>query len=313
LAGPPDLRPDSIRGYKTAVAALRRTVPGLTGPAGVTAEVAHRFKREFLSGSYARGKASDARTYKRSPTSCRTYQRSLRSLWSKHFKPLGYVKDNLWLDVPYPNSPRGRRVRVPSEDAVKAFFAWLAKKHPGWELPRVFVTVKMLPGCRALDLCKARTADLARDSLMLAAEATKTREARTVPLPADVVADLRRLAGPTWLWEHSVEEAKSQRPNPKALSRTDYDPSTWRWTIQNLFREFNQGRTPKTQLRPHDLRARAFTLVVAATQSVDATAEAMGSDPQTARHYMEAAKAFDRSEILRKAADLLRPAIVGRF
>ena len=40
------------------------------------------------------------------------------------------------------------------------------------------------------------------------------------------------------------------------------------------------------------------------TQIVDATAQAMGVDPQTARHYLDAAKAFDRSEILRKAADL---------
>ena len=207
-----DLRPDSIRGYKTAVAALRRTVPGLTGPAGVTAEVAHRFKREFLSGTYARGKASDARTYKRSPTSCRSYQRSLRSLWSKHFKPLGYIKDNPWLDVPYPNTPRGRRVRVPSEEVVNEFFAWLAKKHPGWDLPRLFVTVKMLAGCRTLDLCKAKTADLGRDSLTLAAEATKTREARTVPLPADVVADLRRAAGPKWCG--SGRSRKPRRTGP---------------------------------------------------------------------------------------------------
>jgi hypothetical protein len=302
----PDLRPDSIRSYRCAVAALRRTIPELTGPATVTAAAAHRFKREILSGTYARGKASDAAQYKRTPTSCRTYLRSLRSLWSKHFKPLGYVKENVWLDVPYPNAPKGRRVRVPSEEVVGEFFAWLGEKHPGWELPRLFVTVKMVAGCRTIDLCRAKSADLGRDSLTLTAEATKTREARTVPLQPDVVKALRRVAGPVWLWGRSVEESKKQRPNPKVQARTEYDPSTWRWTIQNLFREFNQGRPAKSRLRPHDLRARAFTLTAAMTQSVDATAEAMGADPQTARHYLEAAKAFDRSAILRKAADLLR-------
>ncbi len=196
---------------------------------------------------------------------------------------------------------------VPSEDAVAEFFVWLEAKHPGWALPRLFVTVKMLAGCRTLDLAKAKSADLAADSLTLTAEATKTREARTVPLPSDLVAELRRESGPVWLWENSVQESKEYRPNPRTKNRTEYSPATWAWTISNLFREFNAGRAKKNQLRPHDLRARAFTVVAKATQSVDATARAMGADPQTARHYLDAAQAFDRSEILRKAGELLRP------
>lgn len=303
----PDLRPESIRAYRTAVKALRKVLPTVAGPVGVTAPMAHRFKREFLAGTYTRGRASDAKTYKRSPTSCTTYLRCLRSLWSKHFRPLGHVRENPWLDVPYPNAPRGKRVRVPEEDTVTGFFQWLAAKHPGWELPRLFVQVKMLAGCRTLDLCRARTADLGADTLTLTAEATKTREPRTVPLPADVAADLRRVAGPTWLWERSLEESKLHRPNPKTKTKSAYSPSTWRWTVQNLFREFNAGRAGQPRLRPHDLRARAFTVVAAATQSVDATARAMGADPQTARHYLDAAKAFDGSGILKQAANLLRP------
>ena len=192
----PDFAPIPSARYRTAVKALRRYFPDLAGPADVTPEVAHRFKREFLSGTYARGNASDAARYHRSPTSCRTYLRCLRSLWSKHFKPLGHVRGQPVADVPYPNAPRGKRVRVPAEEMVTAFFAWLAEKHPGWDLPRLFVTVKMLAGCRTIDLCKVKTADLGPDSLTLTAEATKTREARTVPLPADVAADLRRVAGP---------------------------------------------------------------------------------------------------------------------
>lgn len=104
-----------------------------------------------------------------------------------------------------------------------------------------------------------------------------------------------------------MEETKRYRPSPKTKSKTEYSPSTWRWTVQNLFREFNKAHSVKSRLRPHDLRARAFTLVGVATQSVDATARALGADPQTARHYIDAAKAFDRSDILKKAAGLLLP------
>ncbi|QDU19683.1 hypothetical protein ETAA1_16130 [Urbifossiella limnaea] len=48
-------------------------------------------------------------------------------------------------------------------------------------------------------------------------------------------------------------------------------------------------------------------MVAAVSQSVDATARAMGADPQTARHYLDAARAFDGSGIQKWAADLLRP------
>lgn len=47
--------------------------------------------------------------------------------------------------------------------------------------------------------------------------------------------------------------------------------------------------------------------MAAATQHVDATAQATGLDPQTARHYLDAGKASDRLDIMRRASDLLLP------
>ena len=270
--------------------------------------MAHAFPNKCLRTPYTRGKASDAAHYKRSPTSVNNYLRSLTSLWGRmHWgRPGGFVPANVWAEVPDLNAPRGKRVRVPAEDAVTAFFGWLETRHPGWALPRLFVTVKMPAGCRALDLCQARTADLGKDALTLTAEATKTREARTIPLPADVLTELRRLAGPTYLWERVAGESRQHRPGTKDGHAAGYRPSSWRHAVQNLFREFNKTRPAGGKLRPHDLRARAITLVAAATQSVDATAQAMGVDPQTARHYLDAKKAFDGSAVLRAAQDALR-------
>ncbi|AWM38290.1 hypothetical protein C1280_15720 [Gemmata obscuriglobus] len=303
----PDLRPDSVRAYRTAVKALRDIFPELAGPADVTVPLAEQFKRKFMSGTYARGKASDAKRYTRSKTSCATYLRCLRSLWQKHFKPLGHVDGNPSREVEYPNTPRGRRVTVPAEETVTAFFTWLAQRHPGWELPKLFVQVKIVAGRRTLDLCKVRTTDLGADTLTLSAETTKTREARVVPLPAQLATALKTHAGPVWLWERSAEESKLHRPDRKKHGVTEYKPTTWGWTIQNLFHEFNESRPGEQNLRPHDLRGRAFTLVAATTGDVYATAAALGADPQTARHYLEAAKAFDRSGILKQAAAILLP------
>lgn len=307
----PDLREGSIYGYTTAVDAVRRLFPDLPGPAAVTPAVAARFPALCLSTRYRRGKASDAASYKRSPTTVNSLLRTLRSLWSKHWRPKGYVTSTPWKDVPYLNAARGRRVRVPTEAAVTDFFTWLAGRYPGWELPRLFVTVKMLAGCRTADLCRAMTVDLKADSLTLSAEVTKTREARTIPLPADVAADLRRVAGKVFLWERAAVECRTHRGGTRDGHAGGYSPASWQTTVQNLFREFNRGRLPADRVRPHDLRARAITLVAAATQSVDLTAEAMGVDPLTARHYLEAGKAFDRSSVLRAAQAVLRQGSVG--
>lgn len=105
LEATPDLRPESIRAYKTAITAVRSLFPDLTGPADVTEEIATRFKREFLAGTFKRGKADNPTAYKRSPTTCATLLRSLRSLWTKHFRPFGQVTANSWREVPFPNAP----------------------------------------------------------------------------------------------------------------------------------------------------------------------------------------------------------------
>ena len=127
-----------------------------------------------------------------------------------------------------------------------------------------------------------------------------------MPLPADVVAALRACAGKVWLWERAATECAIHRPSRMSGHAGGYSPSSWRHTVQNLFREFNASRPAEVRLRPHDLRARAITLIAAATQSVDATAQAMGVDAQTARHYLDAKKAFDGSSILRAAQVALR-------
>lgn len=305
LKGTPDLRPDSIRGYVTAVRAVRAIIE-VKAPSDITEELAHRFKREFLKGTFARGKASDAAQYTRTPTSCTTYLRSLRSLWQRHWKAAGFVRSNPWLEVPYPNQPKGKRVRLPEEDSVSALLQWLATRYPNWELPALFVQTKLVAGCRTLDLCKAKSADLDGEQLTLSAAVTKTRTARSIPLPADLARKLHQIKGPVWLWEQYVADVTVHRP-VKSGNPTEYDPSTWRWTVQNLFREFNEKRSVKEKVRPHDLRARAITLVAAATQSIDATAEALGVDPQTARHYLDASKAFKGTELMKKFASVLLP------
>jgi len=306
LEGTPDLRPESVRGYLTAVTSLRKIIT-TKGPSDITQEHAQQWKREFLGGTYARGHDTEAKTYKRSPTSFNTYLRSLRSLWNAHWKPAGFVRQNPWEDLTYANAAKGKRVRHVEEPAVQSLLDWLTERYPDWHTPRLFVEVKMLAGCRTLDLCKTLSKDLEGTTLTLTAEVTKTRTPRTVELREDLAEKLHDIKGNVYLWEATVKECQKHRPARLPVKSSEYTPETWRNTIQNLFREFNETRAKKDHVRPHDLRARAITLVAAATQSVDATAEALGVDPQTARHYMDRAKAFSGSDIMKKLANVLLP------
>jgi integrase len=300
----PGLRPDSIRNYRTVIQVLRSILPETNGPNEITVEHATRFKRLYLQGTTVRGKGDSAKKRARSPVSCRTYLRSLRSLWSRHFKELGYVRENPWLDVDYPDVAK-KEVVIPTEDTFSHFTTWLLARYPNWALPRLFVTVKSLSGCRTLDLCQVRSEQLRNGKLTFTVHQTKTKRARTVPLPADLCEELRRVAGPTYLWERYTEDAKVYRPGRKM--RDAFDPKTLYWAISNIFREYNAG-FPERRVKPHDLRKRALTLTTLATQSVDATADAIGIDPQTARrYYLDATQSFNGEELLKRMAEILRP------
>ena len=73
--------------------------------------------------------------------------------------------------------------------------AVLEKKHPGWELPRVFIQVKMLAGCRTLDPCRVKTTDLGDEVLTIPATVIKTTDAWCLS-PPELATTLKHQAGP---------------------------------------------------------------------------------------------------------------------
>jgi integrase len=162
-----------VRNYRTVIRVFRSLID-TKGPSEVTQEHAHRFKRLYLSGTTTRRKTQDAKQYSRSTTSYRTYLRSLRSLWNKHSRELGYVVHNPWMNVPYPEVER-KEVRIPSEDAFTHLMNWLQTRYPNWAIPRHFVAVKALAGCRTLDLCQVRSDQLKNGKLTFTADQTKTK------------------------------------------------------------------------------------------------------------------------------------------
>jgi len=302
----PGIRPATLADYKSVVSVLRETIPDTRGPGEITAEVAKRFKRVYSSTPFTRGKGAQAKAYTRSNNTVRAVLRKLSSLWSKHLAELGYVSSNPWESVTPPPQTK-KAPAVPTDDLVEEFLGYLARRYPRWKSLRLWVELKALTASRTADLCQLRAGQLRDGRIFFAAHQTKGRADRSIPLPADLYRELEAIKGPTWLWEQYVADVAEFRPaksgNPKA-----FDPANLYWTVNNIFKEFNRSRPGKPRLRPHDLRRRAITAMTVATQSVDATAQAIGVDPQTARrYYLDADRAFKSDELFTKLAGVLRP------
>ncbi len=305
--GARDLRPATMVAYRKAVKVFRETIDGTKGPADVTPDIASRFGGLFLAGTYKRGKASDAREYDRKPTTLAFHLRQLSALW-KQFIGLGYVQENPWKSskVRRPQTDRVRKP-VPTEDQVNEFFAWVRGRYPEWERLHALLELKALSGCRTQDLCQLRSEQLRDGRVVWTADQTKQRQGRAVLVPASLFDRLRRLAGPAYLWEHFPADLKRFRPSKNRPSGS-FDPMTVYWVVGNVFREYAEAHPDRPRLSPHSFRRRAITLVATATQSVDATAQAIGLNPSTARgYYLDAQRAFDADEVFRRAAGLLIP------
>jgi integrase len=298
------LRPETVRDYRKVISLVRNLLPETAGPADVTLPLALRFRKHYGEGRYRKGKDSTAKEYTRSAVSLKATLRKLRSLWQKHFRTAGYVKQNPWLDVPYPETER-KAVKVPPEANVSQFFQWLNQQFPGWVLLRALVEVKALSGCRTWDICQLRSSQLQGNRLTFLASQTKHKRERTIPLPDDLANVLNQMKGETWLWEQYDQDVKRFRP--KAQTREGgFDPKRLYNGIANLFKDYNLAH-PEAPLKPHDLRRRAITLLAKETGSIDLTATAIGIDPATARrYYLDQKAAFDTDEILTRLAGTLR-------
>ncbi len=288
-----------------AIKAFRDTVGVGKGPNDVTVSQAQSFVRLYSSATYQRTDKPGAKSYTRSPQTTFTHVTKMKGLWSKQFKKLGFVgSENPWEQIDLPELPT-LAVRVPSDDDVQAFFNWLETRYPGWALPRLFFETKAVAGCRLLDLCSVRSnqLDIKACSLDIAPQDDKTNQERIIPLPADLAADLGRLKGKTFLFEHYAEEAKVYRDGPH--SPDTYTPKLLHGAAQKMLWKFS--KTTGIQLRSHDFRKRAITRFTQATGSVDSTREAFNLNPATARKYYVAAQALNGREVLRGMQDVLRP------
>lgn len=307
-----DLRPKTLAGFVKAIAALQQTLdadkltPKITSPIEITEDIANRFSVLWLSGTYKRSRKSDAKEHTRKPITLAHYLRMLRAIW-KRFRKLGYTKSNPWKEVELPEYKDNPKP-VPTEEETDHFWQAIFTRYPTWERLHALLDLKAVSGCRTLDLCQLRSDQLKEFKVNWTAEQRKNGRPHSALMADELFTRLERLAGPTFLWEHFLDDIRQHRPGRNAIPKK-FQASTVYNVVANIFREYSDANPKRPRMTPHALRRRAITLTVIAMEgNLDKAAQAIDVNPQTARkYYVDSERAFSRDDTQRQTANLLLP------
>ncbi len=183
-----NLRPLTIEQYLIAFNHLRLAFPETDGPGSITPAVANRFKAIRIKA----GKKP------------RTVQGNLENLGIVYKRWLveecGLLTENPFEGVSPPKSDKEKR-RLVTDDEAKDFLDWLERRWRGWRLPRLFLEVKALIGCRITELAAARSAGLKDSRITFIAQTSKGRKERAAILPLSVFEELKVFAGKEYVFE----------------------------------------------------------------------------------------------------------------
>jgi integrase len=214
----------------------------------------------------------------------------LSSLWQKWFMDdLKIVAGNPWQDVTPPKADK-LAVKYATDELITPFYAWVAGRFGSWPFPKLFLTVKACTGCRLMDLCSLRSAQLHGGKIVFPAELTKGRKERAVPLPTDVYASLDAIKGETWLWESypsGLKAALKAKGYPTHQLNPEFSPQRLYFWVETLFSDYRKTFPDRPRLTSHMFRKRAFTKAWDAGVDPRRAAIAIGCNVDTMmQHYV---------------------------
>jgi integrase len=298
------LRAPTIAYYEKLIRYIRRFSGPTIGPADITKGLAEAWKKTFAAKPTRRGKLPSQHTVF-------SLIRGFSALWQQWFiEQLGVCPGNPWQDVEPPKTDR-IEVRVIDEDTLSHFLAWLDGRYFGWQLPRLFIETKAVTGCRLMDLAGIRSNQLRDGKLHFAADQTKGRKERKVPLPAELYARLDAIKGPVYLWEsypQGLIGAVKKMGCPTHRIKTDFVPQRLYHWIETLFIDYGKANPDRPPIHSHQLRKRAFTAAWENDIDPRKAAIAFACNPDTVmKHYVALDEQAVTEEVTTQLAEALTP------
>ena len=215
----------------------------------------------------------------------------LSGLWNKWFiEELGICQGNPWQDVSEVKADK-LEVEYATDEQIEGLYAWIAERFGEWPFPKLFLSAKAFTGCRLMDICSLKSAQLRDGRVTFPAGLVKGRKARVVPLPADVFKAVDAFKGGTWLWEAylpGLKTAIAAKGWPTHRLSMEFDPKRLYMWIETLFADYRKAFPDRPRLTTHMFRKRAFTLAWEKGVDVRHASIAYGCNVDTLmRHYIK--------------------------
>jgi hypothetical protein len=287
-----NLRVGSIQQYELAVGALRKLFPDTEGPADITPAIAEQFKVKRMNA-------------KRMPRTVEGNIDNLSIVFGCWFRDtLHIVETNPFAEVAPPKYDKAPpRVIAPEEQ--RSLLDWFGKK---WDfrLPVLFLEVKASIGCRIGELATAKTEGLRDGRIRFMSETTKGRMERACRLPAELYAELERIAGSKYVFERFSDDLRAAHlrkgaPNHAKAVR-DFTPARMvHWIQKEAKAYFKLSKAKRFKL--HNFRGTAMSRARMAGVAESDAAIAFGCNPTTMRqHYLALDEARIADEVFAKMA-----------
>jgi integrase len=225
------------------------------GPAALTEEIAIEW-RDHITTTPGRRKKLPSAHYVASLIG------GLTALWQKWLiDDMKIVKDNPWAKVEPPKADK-LPVKYATDEMIEHFYAWIAERFGEWPFPKLFLAVKAHTGCRLMDLCSLKSAQLQPGRLVFPATLTKGRKERAVPMPEDLQAAVEIFKGKEFLWENylpALRTTLTAKGFPTHQMNEDFAPHRLYFWIEGLFADYRKANENRPVLTTHMFRKRAFT------------------------------------------------------
>jgi len=276
-------RASTLGYYLKLIRLVRKLYPNTDHPADISPAGAARW-RDWMMSTLGRRKKLPSAHYVAGILG------GLSGLWNKWLMDdLKIVPGNPWQDVAPPKADK-LAVKYATNEQIEAFHAWIAERFGEWQFPKLFLAIKAYTGCRLMDLCSLKSAQLCGGRLIFPADLTKGRKERAVPLPDDLYTSLDAFKGEVWLWQNypaGLKAALVAKGWPTHQLNPEFAPQRLYYWVETLFADYRTGHPDRPLLTTHMFRKRAFTMAWQAGVDPRRASIAYGCNVDTLmKHYV---------------------------